>query len=98
MSLAIQDEQGVEPKDNVVSIATALANQHPIHGAFGRVFERLGGEEFLYNWGLENPTKFIMLMTKMTPSMAPTQGLQGNVNLHVHASLMPTELDVVSDQ
>ncbi len=79
-------------------VTEVLSSQHALHGMFGRVFERLGGEDFLYEWAEDNPGRFLSMMTRMTPGLAPTQGLGGDVQLHVHATLAPTQLDVVSDQ
>jgi hypothetical protein len=75
-----------------------LANQHVLHGMFGRVFERLGGEDFLMEWAEDNPGRFLSMLVKMTPTVQPTTGHVGDVHLHVHHSLAPTELDVVSEQ
>ena len=75
-----------------------LDQQHVLHGAFGRVYDRLGGEEFLYGWAEDNPGRFLSMLVKMTPAVQPTAGIQGDVHLHVHAALAPTELDVVSEQ
>lgn len=80
------------------TVRSALEGQHAIHGVFGRVFDRLGGEEFLYDWAEENPGRFITLIVGMTPNLTPMNSVQGDVHLHVHASLQPTELDVVSEQ
>ena len=74
-------------------VTHALENQHAIHGLFGRVFERMGGEEFLFQWAQENPSRFLTLLTKMTPTLTPMSGIQGDVNVHVHQSLIPTQLD-----
>ena len=79
-------------------VAGELSQQHAIHGMFGRVFDRLGGEEFLFDWAQENPGRFITLMTQMAPRVAPTSAIQGDVTIQVNAALKPTELDVVSDQ
>ncbi len=83
---------------SVSDVRQALSAQHAIHGMFGSVFERLGGEEFLLEWAQDNPGRFLGMLTRMTPGLAPTTGLQGDIELHVHATLAPTELDVVSDQ
>ena len=82
-----------EEDNRVQAVRTALEGQHAIHGMFGSVFERLGGEEFLYEWALDNPGRFLGMLTRMTPGLAPTTGMQGDVHLHVHQSLGPTALD-----
>ncbi len=83
----------IEQDDMTLRVKEVLHSQHAIMGIFGNVFERLGGEEFLYTWAFDNPTKFITLMTKMVPTLQPTTGLQGDVNLIVHPTLVPSELD-----
>jgi hypothetical protein len=74
-------------------LAGALGAQHAMHGLFGNVFLRLGGEDFIYEWARDNPGRFITLLTKMTPGLMPTAGHQGDVHLHVHQTLVPTDLD-----
>jgi len=88
------DSQELLLSDDMTSkVKEVLHSQHAIMGIFGNVFERLGGEQFLYEWAEDNPTKFIMLMTKMVPTLQPSSGLQGDVKLIVHPSLVPSELD-----
>lgn len=91
-------EEGTLLDDRVAKVRTALEGQHAIHGIFGSVFQRLGGEDFLYDWAEENPGRFITLLTKMTPGLAPTQGFQGDLNLHIHHSLGTTALDDLQDE
>ncbi len=79
--------------DMTLKVKEVLNSQHAVMGIFGNVFERLGGEQFLYEWAEDNPTKFITLMTKMVPTLQPTNGLSGDVKLVVHPSLMPSDLD-----
>ncbi len=82
------------PADEMTEkVKQVLHSQHAIMGIFGNVFERLGGEQFLYEWAEDNPTKFIVLMTKMVPALAPAQGMQGDVKLMVHPTLVSSELD-----
>ena len=87
------DNDGEVLDQRVERLKTALEAQHAMHGIFGEVFQRLGGTDFLFEWAEENQGRFITLMTKMTPGLAPTQGFQGEVHLHVHNSLTPTALD-----
>lgn len=82
-----------EDDKRVKAIRVALEGQHAIHGIFGSVFEKLGGEDFLLDWAVDNPGRFITLLTKMTPGLQPTQGFQGDLNLTVHESLGTTSLD-----
>lgn len=74
-------------------VAKALAGQHAVHGMLGRVFDRLGGEEFFYEWAKEHESTFIKLIFSSIPSMTPLTGVQGDVHLHVHQTLKPTALD-----
>ena len=84
----------VEREESAVTqFKEVMQQQHVMHGMFSRVFERLGGEDFLYEWGEENPGRFITLMCKMTPNLAPLQGMQGDVNLTVNNNLISTALD-----
>lgn len=83
----------VSAEEQVTQLRSILENQHAIHGMFGRVFERLGGEDFLYEWGVDNPGRYITLMCKMTPGLAPLQGMQGDINLTVNQNLISTSLD-----
>ena len=86
--------QELLPADDMTQrVKEVLHSQHAIMGIFGNVFERLGGEQFLLEWAQDNPTKFITLMTKMVPTLQPTSGLQGDVKLLVHPTLVPSELD-----
>ena len=86
-------ETGEILDDHVARMRTALTAQHAIHGIFGAVFEKLGGEDRFIEWADENYGRYITLLTKMTPGLAPTTGFQGDVHLHVHNSLTPTALD-----
>lgn len=86
-------EDGTVLDDRVEKIKTALEAQHAIHGIFGSVFQRLGGEDFLYEWAEEYPGAFIRLLTKMTPGLTPTPGFSGDLNLTIHATLIETDLD-----
>jgi hypothetical protein len=82
------------PADDMTQkVKEVLHSQHAIMGIFGNVFERLGGEQFLYEWAEDNPTKFITLMTKMVPTLQPSQGLQGDVRITVHPALGASPLD-----
>lgn len=89
-----------EETKELCPIEAQLANQHPFHAMLGRVFQKFGGEERVVQWADENPGAYIRLMMGTTPSMQPMQHIQGDVNLHVHATLGPTALDgsIVDEQ
>ena len=80
-------------KDLTKAVVEQLESQHAIHGMWGRVFERWGGEDRLLDWADENPGKFLTLMTKMVPNMTPINSIQGDVNIVVNPALVPTDLD-----
>jgi hypothetical protein len=90
--------EGITPANSARALTEALSAQHIFHGMLGRVYERMGGEDFLFEWAQDNPGRFLTMLASSTPSVAPTQGITGDVTLHVHATLAPTELDVVSEQ
>lgn len=66
---------------------------HPLAQMFGEVLEDLGGKEYIKEWAVDNQKGFLTLMTKMTPSLTPHTGHQGDVHLHVHQTLGRTALD-----
>jgi len=76
-----------------VAIREHLEQQHPLHGMLGRVYERVGGEDRVVEWADENFGGFLKLMMASTPSLQPMNHVQGDVHLHVHHALAPTELD-----
>ena len=88
----------VTRESRVGKLRDVLESQHAIHGIVGAVFERCGGEDFMYEWAIDHPGQFIKLMCGMTPGMAPTQGMQGDVVLHIHQSLGVSELDDVIEE
>ena len=92
MAELIEDGKLVR-EDRMSKIRTAMEGQHAIHGIFGKAFQHVGGEERFFEWVDENYGTFIKLFVKMTPGLAPTQGFQGDLNLHIHHSLGVTELD-----
>lgn len=79
--------------DSTKLVKQQLEGQHAVHGMWGRVFERWGGEDRVLDWADENPGRFLTLMVKMVPSMTPINHIQGDVNLVVHNTLGPTALD-----
>jgi hypothetical protein len=74
-------------------LVDVLRSQHALMGIYGNVFERLGGEQFLYEWAEDNPSKFLSMIVKMVPNIAPSQGLQGDVNIRISADLPRSKLD-----
>ena len=74
-------------------VAVQLANQHPLHGVLGEVYDELGGKDFVKEWAEENPGAYIKLLMASTPSMTPMNHVQGDVTLIVHPTLAPTVLD-----
>ena len=86
--------------DHVAQLRSVLEGQHAIHGIFGRVLEKLEnksmqetGNGFVYNWAEENPGRFINLICKMTPSLQPLSGMQGDITLTINNNLIQTSLD-----
>jgi hypothetical protein len=79
-------------------VVEQLSSQCAVHGLLGEVFAEVGGKEFVVDWAQENPGAFIKLLVGATPSLQPMNTIQGDVNLHVHNTLGPTELDVVGEQ
>lgn len=97
------DASASAPKQRLSSIERVretLDQQHAIDGMFGEVFDELGGKAFLLEWAEANPGRFITLMTRMKPTMAPTAGLVGELTVKISPILTPTALDagVVIDQ
>ena len=82
-----------EEEGRVAQLRTVLEGQHAIHGMMARVFDRLGGEDFVYEWAQDNPGRFIGMFVKATPTLAPLQGMQGDIQLTVNNHLVSTSLD-----
>ena len=82
-----------EDDKHLKAIKAALGAQHAIHGMFADVLSDLGGKDFVLEYARDNPGRFLMMLVKMTPNLMPTTGFQGEVNLHVHNDLAPSELD-----
>ena len=78
----------VRPK----TLPAVLEDQHVIHGIFGRVFEKIGGERHLQDWAEENPTEFYRHFVKMAPAPQRQDSINA-IAIQVHASLGPTKLD-----
>jgi hypothetical protein len=91
----IQSEPAGPTIDNqqVSDLYTQLVAQNPLHGIFARVFDRAGGEEYLLDFAIKQPAKYLSLMVKMTAPLMPTSGVQGDVNIQINNNLQPTKLD-----
>ena len=74
-------------------VCEQLEKQHPVHGALGRAYDLLGGDNLFYDWGLENPGGLLKMVMATTPSMQPVTSIAGDVILQVHPTLAPTALD-----
>jgi hypothetical protein len=79
----------------VEAVKQSLAAQHPLHGILGNVFERLGGEQFVYEWAEDNPGRFISLIFSTAPRAPQAQGMTGDVTIVINNALQPTDLDSV---
>jgi hypothetical protein len=73
-----------------------MSAQHPIAGMMARVFEKRGGEQWLEQVSEEHPRWFLTMMFKLIPSVAPTQGMTGDLNITFNNNLVPTQLDAVT--
>jgi hypothetical protein len=73
-----------------------LAAQHPLFGMMGEVFQEMGGKAFIREWAEEHPGQYIGYLFKGAPSVAPTHGITGDVNIVINNALQPTELDAVT--
>jgi hypothetical protein len=74
-------------------IQQSMAAQHPLHGMMAEVFRRRGGVDWLDQLAEEHPRWFITMMVKMVPGVAPSQGMQGDLNITINNTLVRTELD-----
>ena len=88
-----ESQEVVLDSENTQKLKEVLNSQHAVMGIFGNVFERLGGEQFIYEWAKDNPTKYITLLTRMVPTLAPTQGLQGDLTIRIASDLPRSALD-----
>ena len=82
------------------NLAAVFNAQHPMHGFLGNVLEELEaefirdtGEGYVKGWARVNPGRFITLICRTVPTLAPLQGMQGDVNLTVNQNLISTSLD-----
>jgi hypothetical protein len=72
--------------------------QSPLDGIMANVFNEIGGEKRLIEWADENYGTFIKMMVKLRPNVAPSSGHTGDIKISFNSNLVPTELDVVSEQ
>ena len=80
----------------VAEIKEFMLAQHPLHGMMAEVFEEMGGKDWLKELAEEYPRWFFTIFTKMTPSVAPTIGMVGDLNITINSALIPTDLDSVT--
>ena len=83
----------VTPMQEVIETYTKV---HPLFGMMGEVFEEMGGKAFLKEWAEDHPGQFIGYLFKGAPSVAPSQGITGDVNIIINNALRPTDLDMVT--
>jgi hypothetical protein len=93
MPLGPRPDMGGVDNKQVSDLYTQLVAQNPLHGIFARVFDRAGGEEYLLDFAIKQPAKYLSLMVKMTAPLMPTSGVQGDVNIQINNNLQPTKLD-----
>ncbi len=77
-------------------VARELRAQHVVYGVLGDVFEKIGGVDEMVDWvrrSDKNQGSFYRMFAKAAPSMIPTHGMQGDVNITVNNQLKPTPLD-----
>jgi len=80
-------------EDYLNRIKQVLSAQHAIAGMLGEVFEDIGGQQGLTEYAAENRRWFYTSLFKNIPTMAPTVGMQGDVNITVNNNLTRTALD-----
>ena len=97
-----EDNLPVTASANDQAITDKLQSQSPLHGAMGRVYQRLGGEEALMDWAEENYGEFLKIMIKLAPppQEKPGGGNTGSVTINLPEGLGPSALDgmVVAEQ
>ena len=90
---SVLSEGVVLADDDTQKLVQVLRSQHALMGIYGNVFERLGGEQFLFEWAQDNPSKYLTMLVKMVPTLAPTSGLQGDINIRISNDLPRSALD-----
>lgn len=95
----MSDNLPATTNDNDQQIIDTLQKQSPLHGAMGRIYERLGGEDALLDWAEQNYGEFLKILIKLAPppqhNDKPGQAV---VNINLPEGLGPSPLDVVSEQ
>lgn len=93
------DDSNLPANPNDQAIIAKLQDQSPLHGAMGRVYERLGGEEALLDWAEEHYGEFLKILIKLAPPPQDKPGTShGGVTINLPGVLSPGPLDVVSEQ
>ena len=87
------DQELMPEDDNVERIKQVLTAQHAMHGMLAEVFEDIGGQVALTEYAAENQRWFYSSFFKLTPTLAPTVGMQGDINLTINNHLTRTALD-----
>lgn len=72
------------------AVVKAMREQHPIYGAFGMVFQEIGGVDGLAEWAADNPTDFYRIFSRMVPA-DPSSATA--INIQINNQLGPTQLD-----
>lgn len=88
------------PKSQEMSIREAMKH-HPFQDLMTDVFFELGGKQYILDWASQegNQEKFLRMLTKYgMPNLAPVQGSSGPIQLHVHQTLGPSELDITPEK
>ena len=85
--------KALKRRPNETLVERQLRAQHAMHGLLYDIYEDIGGFSQMANWARENQTDFYKLFINSTPSLMPTQGLQGEVEIKVSSKLQPTTLD-----
>ena len=86
--------EGLNMADESKALVKHLKETHPMFAFLGGTFTRLGGVKRFDEWADDNYGDFIKLMFKSAPPQMPQQGVQGEVNINLHPSLMATEKEV----
>lgn len=82
-----------EAKTNEERLIPVLSAQHPIDGMIAEVFMEMGGKDYLKEWAIENPGKFLMLMMRQKPQSMPIVSQPGEIVIKIESSLSRTSLD-----
>lgn len=78
---------------NEQRLVQTLSDQHPIDGMIGEVFMALGGINFLQQWALDNPSKFIQLAMRQKPQAVAAPVKPSEIIVRIESSLGRTALD-----